>query len=449
MNERGLLLGPTRRLTNVARRLLRVVSSTQMRLLASVPDALFDPPAMAVDPVPRTIEVDDACLARESLQRPDRDTESSTREFMDAFAKWNGTAAAFAFSAGRVALSACIHALGLEPGDEAIVPGYTCVVVPNAFEFAGVRVVYADIELDTYGLDVESLARHVTPRTRAIVVQHLYGLVCRDHDRIIEFARARGIHVIEDCCHATGASYRDKRVGNAGDVAFFSSERSKVFNTIRGGIAVTNTPRFAERLRDFYEKAPRPAAAHTELLLRDVLLTYHLRSDPRRNWISRAALRVYGPAHLVSVSADEMAGRPPRDYVQRMSGAMAAIGLNQLRKVDRFNDIRRRWAAGWQQWCVKHGYRTPVVIPDSVPIYLRYPVLVEPSRKSSPEWARAQLNVELGQWFVTNVHPAERPVEGCERADMAVAGCVNFPCDVTLEDLPQTMALAGVSPTEA
>lgn len=71
---------------------------------------------------------------------------------------------------GRVALSACIAALELGRGDEVIIPGYTCVVVPNAFQYADITVVYSDIELESYGLDVAALETKITPRTRAIMI---------------------------------------------------------------------------------------------------------------------------------------------------------------------------------------------------------------------------------------------------------------------------------------
>ena len=162
-----------------------------------------------------TLDRDDVLLAKQQLRDSSRwiDTSIETR-FADQFAKWNGSKYAFAFLSGRAALSACIFALGLLPGDEVIVPGYTCVVVPNAFEFAQVNVIYSDIELETYGLDVASLDKHITPRTKAILIQHLFGLVCRDYEEIIRFAKKHNLYVIEDCAHSTGATFKGKKVGN-------------------------------------------------------------------------------------------------------------------------------------------------------------------------------------------------------------------------------------------
>jgi len=126
----------------------------------------------------QTIEKDDIALVNASLSRPEAWIDSSIEESLQGeFSRWNGSAAAFAFMGGRVALSACIEALGLEKGDEVVVPGYTCVVVPNAITQAGLEVRYCDIELESFGPDFDSLRAAVTPRTRAVLVQHLYGLV--------------------------------------------------------------------------------------------------------------------------------------------------------------------------------------------------------------------------------------------------------------------------------
>jgi perosamine synthetase len=177
-----------------------------------------------------TLDQDDVDIASAWLHNRERWGEGeivSRYEF--EFGCWNGSKHAFAFMSGREALSACIHALGLQAGDEVILPGYTCIVVPNAFHYAGVKTVYSDIELETYGLHVAQLEAKITVKTRAILVRHLYGLVCRDYEAILDLARCHGLKVIEDCAHSTGAEYKRLKVGNRGDVAFYSSEQSKVF----------------------------------------------------------------------------------------------------------------------------------------------------------------------------------------------------------------------------
>ena len=193
------LLAPARARLRPSVNLARNQMANVRRVLAGEP--LATPPFVGA-----TLDADDAERARSWLQRRERWYDTRIVEDFEArFAAWNESDDAVAFMGGRVALSAIIDALELRPGDEVIVPGYTCIVVPNAFHFAGVDVCYADIELDTYGLDVRACEERITSRTRAIVVHHLYGLVCRDYDALYELAARHKLCVIEDCTHAAGA----------------------------------------------------------------------------------------------------------------------------------------------------------------------------------------------------------------------------------------------------
>lgn len=376
-----------------------------------------------------TLDQDDAEIARGWLRRPAEWNDlSGVTAFEQSFAQWNGSRSAFALSAGRKALSACIHALELKPGDEVIVPGYTCVVVQNAFDFAGVSTVYCDIELDTFGPEAQSIASRITPRTKAILLHHLYGLVCRDYEAILKLAREGRLKVIEDCAHATGARFRDRRVGTYGDVAFYSCEWSKVFTTIVGGVAVTNDPRLAERMKQFTANCGWPAPAAVDEQLRTVIRAFLQAKAGARWWALPWARFVHGIHDTVSTSDAEMEGRRPEDYFTRMPAPAAELGQNQLRKLDRYNEARRQAAAKWDGWCDGQGLRKPLVLAESQPVFLRYPVLVDPKRKRDTNWAKRELKVNPGVWFKTHLHPSARPVTGCPNADRAVAECINFPC---------------------
>ncbi len=376
-----------------------------------------------------TIDKDDVILAREWLKkRTHWYAKNFVSQYEDEFARWNGSNYAFAFMGGRGALSACIHALDLQAGDEVILPGYTCVVVPNAFHFAGIKTVYSDIELDTYGLDVSQIKNKITPKTRAILLQHLYGLVCRDYEAILALAKQYKLKVIEDCAHATGAQYQGQNVGNFGDCAFYSSEQSKVFTTIQGGMAVTNNDRIAQKLKEYYDKAPYPDTEWIDKQLHNVMINFFQFKHPHQWWFGALVNIRYMGKHLTSTSTEEEQGIRPAYYGRKMPAPIADLGLNQLRKIDRYNMLRRKTATHWDEWCEKHSYRKPVVIPGSTPVYLRYPVLVEPEKKQRKLWAVKELGVNLGVWFTSNTHPAHQVVEGCPNADQAVEQCINLPC---------------------
>jgi dTDP-4-amino-4,6-dideoxygalactose transaminase len=375
-----------------------------------------------------TLDADDVNVVRQWLRDRSAWTKPETVACYEReFERWNGSRHAFAFMGGRVALSACIYALGLRPGDEVILPGYTCVVVRNAFRFAGVATTYSDIELETYGLDVSALASKIAPRTRAILLQHLYGLVCRDYDEILDLAKRHGLAVIEDCAHATGARHQGVRVGNRGDLAVYSSEQSKIFNTIQGGIAVTNDDALAQKLAEYYEQAPEPDPDLIERQLYNVILNYYGRKHRQRWWSADLVDILYGERSIVTTTTQEEQGIPPPHYGRRMPGAIAALGVNQLKKIDMYNAQRRHTALHWDGWCESRGYGRPKVIAGSEPVFLRYPVLVEPEKKINRRWAEEQLGVRIGVWFVGHLHPIQEVVDGCPNAAHAIERCINLP----------------------
>lgn len=375
-----------------------------------------------------TLDFDDLEIAKQWLSDTSNWGEQKVvGEYETQFARWNGSKYAFAFMGGRVALSACIYALNLQPEDEVILPGYTCVVVPNAFHFAGIKTVYCDIELDTYGLDVSEIEKQITPNTRAILLHHLYGLVCRDYKAILDLAKLHGLKVIEDCSHATGAEYKGRKVGNLGDVAFYSSERSKVLNTIQGGIAVTNDYRLGKRLQEYYDQAPLPENDWIDKQLHNVILDFYQFKHSRRWLLGDLYSALYGDKRLISTTREEEQGIRPAHYGRKMPAPIAAIGINQLKKIDRYNQCRRKTARYWEQWCEEKGYKKPTAIEASVPIYLRYPVLVEPEKKRDTLWAFKDLGIIPGVWFVSHIHPSQT-LKGYPNADRAVNQCINFPC---------------------
>ncbi len=377
--------------------------------------------------VSQTLEYDDVHLARKLLGDNELRHDESNVQYDEKFARWNGSKYAFSFMSGRESLSACISALGLTAGDEVILPAYTCVVVANAFKFAGVGVVYSDIELETYGLDAGQVEKRISPRTKAIVIQHLYGLVCRDYDHLIELSQSFGLRVIEDCAHSTGASYNGVKVGNRGQAAFYSTERSKVITTIAGGMAVTNDESVAARLREFHERAPYPDDAWIKRQLINVLLDFYQYKHSHR-WLMADIMEfALGGKRIISTTRAEEQGRMPPSYGRKMPSAIAALGLNQLLKIDRFNNRRREASAKWDHWCTRRGYGKPLVIRGSLPVFLRYPVLVEQEKKSHSGWSLKELGVEVGSWFVSQLHPVRVALEGFPNSSIAVRQCINLP----------------------
>lgn len=376
-----------------------------------------------------TLDKDDVEIAQKLLKdHTSWDNQSKVTEYETQFAQWNGSRYAFAFMGGRVALSACIYALDLQRGDEVIIPGYTCVVVPNAFTYEGIKPVYVDIELDTYGMDIQTIQKAITERTKAVMLHHLYGLVCRDYEAIINLAREFNLKVIEDCAHATGAEYKGRKVGNLGDVAFYSSEQSKIFNTIQGGICITNSNELAKRVGEFYRMAALPDEGWIENQLTTLILNYYCFKDPQRWWKCDVAEVLYGSARMESTTREEEQGIKPSYYGQRMPSPVAEVGMNQIKKIDQYNELRRVTAKRWDLWCEENSYKKPLVVDGSKPVYLRYPVIVEQEKKRDLSWVYMELGVTPGVWFVSNIHPINVHLAECRNANRAAACCINLPC---------------------
>ncbi len=385
-----------------------------------------------VAPIPMgsmTLDLDDVTIARQCLADPESWTdENAVIQFESDFARYCGVPEAVSFKSGRVALSAVLDALGIGAGDEVIVPGYTCVVVPNAIEFSGAMPVFCDIELDTYGADAASLRALITDNTRAIIIQHLYGLVCRDYLELIELAAERGISVIEDCAHATGARFRGLSVGLRGDAGFISCEQSKVINSTCGGVAISRRPEVARKLRQYQHESPWPEAAEVSSALKSIEWNYFRFKHAQRWWRGDIARLRLGQNAFVATSRQEMVGEMPHGYRARMSPAIARVARNQLSKIEVYNSKRRGNAQRWDTWCDQHGYSKPLVIDDSLPVFLRYPILAEESWKQNPTRMSRRFGILPGVWFTSHLHPSTRRVQGCPNADTAVKKCINLPC---------------------
>lgn len=167
----------------------------------------------------------------------------------EEIAKFCGVAHGIGVASGTDALTLSLRACGVQAGDDVILPPLTFVATGSAISAIGARPVFADIRPDTYTLDPSDLERRITPRTRAIIAVHLYGLSA-DMDPIMEFARAHHVPVIEDNAQAIGGKYKGRRTGSLGDVACLSFYPTKNLGACGdAGMILTNSAELAGRLR--------------------------------------------------------------------------------------------------------------------------------------------------------------------------------------------------------
>lgn len=216
------------------------------------------------------------------------------KEFEKKFAEYVGTEHAIATNSGTAALHIALASAGIGPGDEVIVPALTFFSTVTSVIHNNAIPIFADIDPEIYCLDPEGMEKRVTKKTKAAIPVHLYGHPA-GMDQIMKIAQAHGLLVIEDAAQAHGAEYKGQKVGSIGDIGCWSFYATKNMTTGEGGMVTTNDSNIAEKAR---------------------------------------RIRSHG---MTSRDDHEVLG-----YNYRMNEIAAAIGLVQLSKLDRLNELRTR-----------------------------------------------------------------------------------------------------------
>lgn len=365
--------------------------------------------------------------AGEALLRGDQ-PQDLIRRYEDDFAREVGCLRAFSFGAGRMALHALLAALELSPGDEVILPGFTCVVVPNAMLYRGVKPVFVDVDPITFNLDPDLVERALTPRTRALYMQHTFGVTC-DVERLAALAARHGLPLIEDAAHSLGARHAGRPHGSLGVAGYFSTDRTKVINTHLGGMVTTSDARVAQRLAALQAETPFLPRRLTRRILFSFLAEFPLYS-PELLWIGRplaSALRRLG---LLFYWSDELMTELPAGYPYpcRLSPAQARIGSSQIADLPRNLAHRRRLAAWLEE---RIGWYAPARTPLEEQAWLRYSFLVA-DRAEFDRRVRSRFDIPF--WFTSPIYGRDRDLErvgyrpgSCPVAERSARHVVNLP----------------------
>ena len=169
-------------------------------------------------------------------------------EFEELFAQFHDARLGVAVSSGTLALELAMHALGIGPSDEVIVPAHSFVATATAVSRVGAEPVFVDIEADSYNIDPDQVAAATSPKTRAVVPVH-FGGVAAEMDRLADIAKERELLLVDDAAHAHGAEWYGTRAGGLGSAAAFSFQNSKAMTAGEGGILITDDEGLAERAR--------------------------------------------------------------------------------------------------------------------------------------------------------------------------------------------------------
>jgi dTDP-4-amino-4,6-dideoxygalactose transaminase len=174
-----------------------------------------------------------------------------------------------AVSSGTGALMACIAALGIGPGDEVIVPGYTFIASISSIILSNAIPVLVEVD-ESLTMDPEDVRKKITSKTKAIMPVHMLGNPC-DMDEIMKIAKEHKLYVIEDCCQACGAIYKGKRVGTIGDIGAFSLNIFKTITAGDGGAVITNNYDLYERAFGFHDQGHKPLRTGVEVGKRSIV----------------------------------------------------------------------------------------------------------------------------------------------------------------------------------
>lgn len=260
----------------------------------------------------QSIDEEDIQAVVEVLRSDWLTTGPKVDEFERAFADFVGAKEAVAVCNGTAALHATIHALGIEPGDEVIVPPITFASTANCIVFQGGVPVFADVDPNTLLIDPGQAEAKITPRTKAIIAVDYTGQPC-DYEKLQAVANQHDLALVADACHSLGGAYRGRPVGSLADLNVFSFHPVKHITTGEGGMITTDDTTLASRLRMFRNHG---------------ITTDHRQREELGSWF-------YEMVNL--------------GYNYRITDFQCALGLSQLRKLPGWLDQRQEIVRRYNQ----------------------------------------------------------------------------------------------------
>jgi dTDP-4-amino-4,6-dideoxygalactose transaminase len=274
-------------------------------------------------------------------------------QFEKDFAEYAGSKHARCVSNGTAALFLSLVALDIKPGDRVLTTPLTWIASAAVAVTLGAEVDFVDVDPATYNLDPAELEKKLTPNTRAVVPVHLYGQCC-DMDAIMDLSRKHGFAVVEDACHAVGGEYKGKKAGSIGTTGCFSFHEQKNISTLgEGGMVVTDDPALFERIALYRSHCARVYGKSTKYCSID---------EDRFPMGKRFWWQDFDDA----------------GYNFRLTDIQAAVGIEQLKKLDDFNQHRIDNA----EYLTERlrdvpGLTLPTVLPDGKHVFHLYPIQID------------------------------------------------------------------------
>jgi perosamine synthetase len=321
-------------------------------------------------------------------------TGPKVKQFEEDFATYVGCQHAVAVNSATAALHLALGAVGINEGDEVLVPTMTFAATAEVVLYFKAKPVLVDCRQDTLNIEPEKLEKAITSKTRAIIPVHLAGQAC-DMDRIMELARHYDLRVIEDAAHALPARFHGQMIGTIGDITCFSFYATKTITTGEGGMATTEDPEWADRMR--------------------MMGLHGISKDAWKRYTAEGSwyYEILSPG-----------------YKYNLTDIAAAIGIEQLKKCTCFGEIRQRYAVLYNE-----GFQdipaviTPSVAPDVQHAWHLYVIQLdlEQLRINRNEFMTLlkQENIGTSVHFIPlHLHPYYRDTFGYHPKDFPTASAV-------------------------
>ena len=398
------------------------------------------------------VEKDDILLALKLIFRPWRwkirtnqpdQYKSAVKELEEEFKKYLGLNYAFSFNSGRSALMAILDALEIAKGDEVLLQAFTCNSAVNPILEKGAKPIFVDID-DTLNIDPQDLRKKITPRSKAVMIQHNFGWPAQIEE-ILSIVQRNQLFLIEDCAHALGAKYREKFCGTFGAASFFSFGRDKIISSVFGGMAVAHNEKIAERIKEFQEKADYPSSFWIfQQLLHPILTNYLvIPAYGLDKNLGRVLLGIFHKLSILSkaVYKKEKRGKLSEHFPKRLPNAFAILALNQFKKLERFNAHRRKIANFYQETLKNTNFTLPLAKKreDIKPAFMRYPILINfDTDKILKEARKRKIFLDDG-WRKSPVVPPDTNLEkmrykmgSCPEAEKVAQAILNLPTHINI-----------------
>lgn len=349
------------------------------------------------------------------------------------FCQYFNIATAAAFNSGRSSLFAILKVAGIGKDDEVMIQSFTCVSVPNSIIWLGAKPVYVDIT-NVLTMDPEDLERKITKRTKAIIVQHTFGIPSKLNE-ILRIAKKHKLFLIEDCAHTIGGVYKGDKLGLFGDAAFFSFGRDKAFSSVFGGIAITNDKTLGQKLSLFKRNLEYPSLFWVlQQLLHPIAFWVIL---PFYNIFSlgKIILVFLQKLHLLSlpVSFEEKQGRS-KPSLKKLPNALACLALFQLKRINEFNGKREEIT----RFYLKEFKELNLSLPyKNIAPLLRFPLFIE--KRDEVMQVFAKKRIYLGKWYSEVIDPRGVDLKkmfyqrgSCPNAEFIAKKIINLPTYPTM-----------------